>query len=67
LAYVQAKSEVRTKLEDIRVVCNYPDIFFEVMRLTPDPEIEFSIDLMPGTQTYSQGTLPHGPDRIEGG
>jgi hypothetical protein len=50
LAYVQAKPEVRAKLEDIPVVCNYPDVFSEVMGLPPDREIEFSIDLMLGTQ-----------------
>jgi hypothetical protein len=36
LAYVQAKPEVRTKLEDIPVVCNYPDVFSEVTGLPPD-------------------------------
>jgi len=50
LAYVQAKPEAQSKLEDIPVVCNYPYVFSEIMGLPPDREIEFSIDLMPGTQ-----------------
>jgi hypothetical protein len=50
LAYVQAKLEVRVKLEDIPVLCNYPDVFNEVTRLPPDQEMKFSIDLMSGTQ-----------------
>lgn len=50
LAYVQAKLEVRTKLEDIPMVCNYSDVFSKVTGLPLDREIEFSIDLMLGTQ-----------------
>ncbi|XP_062176061.1 uncharacterized protein LOC133881117 [Alnus glutinosa] len=50
LAYAQSKPETQPKLEDIPVVCNYPDVFFEVVGLPPDREIEFSIDLVPGTQ-----------------
>jgi hypothetical protein len=50
LAYVQAKPEVSVKLEDIPVVRNYPDVFFEVTGLPLDREVEFPIDLMPGTQ-----------------
>jgi hypothetical protein len=33
------------------VACDYPDVFAEVVtRLPPDREIEFTIDLIPGTQ-----------------
>jgi len=49
LAYVQAKPEVKANLEDISVVCNYPDVFFEVKKLPLDWEIEFSVDLISGT------------------
>jgi hypothetical protein len=50
LAYVQAKLEVWTKLENILVVCNYPDVLSEVTELPLDREVEFPIDLMPGIQ-----------------
>jgi ribonuclease HI len=50
LAYGQAKPEVRVKLEDIPVVRNYSDVFSEITGLPPDREVEFSIDLIPGTQ-----------------
>jgi hypothetical protein len=50
LAYVQANSKVKMKLEDIPVVCNYPDVFPEVTGLPPDREVELSFDLMPGIQ-----------------
>jgi hypothetical protein len=38
------------KLEDIPVVCHYSDVFAEVTSLPPNCEIEFTIELMPGTQ-----------------
>jgi hypothetical protein len=49
LAYVQAKPETQSKLENIPVVCKYPDVFSEVTGLPPDQAIEFSIDLILGT------------------
>jgi hypothetical protein len=50
LAYVQAKPEVKVKLEDILVVCNYPDVFAEVMGLLPEREIGLTIDFVLATQ-----------------
>jgi hypothetical protein len=51
LAYIIVKSDSELKLENILVVCDYPDIFTEVYSGLPlDWEIEFSIDIVPGTQ-----------------
>jgi hypothetical protein len=37
-------------LENIKVVCEYPDVFPEELpRMPPDRDIEFSIELLPGT------------------
>ena len=42
-------------LEDIKVVCEYPDVFPEDLPgMPPDRDIEFSIDLLPGTAPISQ-------------
>jgi hypothetical protein len=65
LAYVQAKPEVRTKLEDIPVVCNYPDVFSEVTGLPLDREIEFSIDLMPATQPIHKAPYRMAPTELQ--
>jgi hypothetical protein len=36
--------------EDIRVVCDYPDVFpEELLGMSPDRDVEFVIDLLPGT------------------
>jgi hypothetical protein len=64
LAYVQAKPEAQSKLEDIPVVCNYPDVFSEIMGLPPDREIEFSIDLMPGTQPIHKAPYRMAPTEL---
>jgi hypothetical protein len=44
LVYVQAKPETKANLEEILVVCHYSDVFFEVIGIPPDREVEFSID-----------------------
>jgi hypothetical protein len=42
-------------LEDIRVVCEYPDVFpKELPGMPPDRDVEFVIDLLPGTAPISK-------------
>jgi hypothetical protein len=42
-------------LEDIRVVCEYPDVFPEELPgMPPDRDVEFVIDLLPGTTPISK-------------
>jgi hypothetical protein len=42
-------------LEDIRVVCEYADVFPEELpSMTPDRDVEFVIDLLPGTAPISK-------------
>ena len=44
----------KRSLESVRVVNEYPEVFPEDLpRLPPQREIEFSIDLVPGTQPIS--------------
>jgi hypothetical protein len=50
LVYVQAKLETQAKLKDIPIVHHYLDVFSKVTGLPPDREVEFSIDLVSGTQ-----------------
>jgi hypothetical protein len=50
LAYVQTKPKVKSKLEDIPVVHHYLDVFAEATGLPSDWEIDFTIDLVLGTQ-----------------
>jgi hypothetical protein len=42
-------------LEDIRVVQDYPDVFLEELSgMSPDHDIEFLIELLPGTPPISK-------------
>jgi hypothetical protein len=64
LAYVQAKPEVKSKLEDITILCHYPNVFAKATGLPPDQEIGFAIDLVPDS-TNSQGTIPYSSYQIK--
>ena len=47
--------KVVTKLADVRVVYKFPDVFPEELPgLPPDREIEFEIELLPGTVPISK-------------
>jgi hypothetical protein len=42
-------------LEHTRIVCEYPDVFPEELPgMPPDRDIEFSIELLPGTAPVSK-------------
>ncbi|XVF46107.1 hypothetical protein PTKIN_Ptkin03bG0000200 [Pterospermum kingtungense] len=55
LAYVVDTKMPEPTLKNILVVCEYPDVFPEELSgLPPDREIEFTIELNPGTTPISQ-------------
>jgi hypothetical protein len=46
---------VEKSLEHIRIVCEYPDVFLEELpSLPPDRDIQFSMELLPGTTPISK-------------
>src|SRR6187455_2563508 len=48
-------NHLEKSLENIRVVCEYPDVFPEELQgMPPDRDIEFSIELLPGTAPISK-------------
>jgi len=52
---VLEKDEVEAKIENIPVVMEYPDVFLEdISGLPPDREVEFAIDVLPGTVPISK-------------
>ncbi|KAL8157153.1 hypothetical protein AgCh_002020 [Apium graveolens] len=55
IAYVLDTERGSPRIEDIPVVCEFPDVFpDELSGLPPDREIEFIIDLAPGTEPVSK-------------
>jgi hypothetical protein len=52
-------------LEDIKVVCNYPDVFpDELPGMPPDREVEFVIDLLLGTAPISKRPYRMSSDQL---
>ena len=67
LAHVVDTSQTKDqKLEDVRVVCNYPEVFpDELPGLAPDREIEFEIELIPGTKPISKSPYRRAPAELK--
>ncbi|KAM1242836.1 hypothetical protein ACFX2G_035146 [Malus domestica] len=54
LAHVVLANETAASVEDVEVVRHFPDVFPEEFPgLPPDREVEFTIDLLPGTNPIS--------------
>jgi hypothetical protein len=56
---------VEAKLEEIPVVRHYPDVLAEVTSLPPDREIEFTIELMLGTQPIHKAPYRMAPIELK--
>ena len=53
-------------LEDIRVVCEYPDVFpDELPGMPPDRDVEFVIELLPGTAPISKRPYRMSSDQLQ--
>jgi hypothetical protein len=58
--------EGELKLENVPVVCDYLDVFSEVYsRLPLDRKIEFTIDLVPGTQPIHKAPYRMAPTELK--
>ena len=65
LAYVMDGKSGRLKPEDVPVVQEFLDVFpEELTRLPPDRELEFTIDLIPGTTPISQTPYRMAPSEL---
>ncbi|GKV03839.1 hypothetical protein SLEP1_g16082 [Rubroshorea leprosula] len=59
-------SSVTSRLEDIPVVHEFPDVFSEDLPgLPPDREVEFAIDLVPGTGPVSKAPYRTAPAELK--
>ena len=51
LAYVRDSSAEVPSMDSILVVCEFPEVFpADLLGMPPDRDIDFCIDLVPGTQ-----------------
>ena len=66
LATVRDTQQGELKLEDIPIVREFPDVFPEGLSgLPPDREIEFSIDLLPGSNPISKAPYRMAPVELK--
>ncbi|KAI3798061.1 hypothetical protein L1987_33329 [Smallanthus sonchifolius] len=66
LAYVIDDRMKMKELNDVPVVCNFPEVFPEDLpSLPPDREIEFQIDLLPGAQPVAKAPYRLAPSEMK--
>ena len=66
LVYVLQSEETTLKTEDISVVKEFPDVFLEDLPgLPPKREVEFIIDLVPGTGPISKAPYRMAPAELK--
>ena len=66
LAHVIDKTKVQSKLEDVLVVREFPDVFPEDLEgLPPQREVEFPIDLLPYAQPISKAPYRMAPLELQ--
>ncbi|MCI89753.1 cellular nucleic acid-binding protein, partial [Trifolium medium] len=52
--FATLKLEGENKMEELPVVCEFPDVFpGDVSDVPPEREVDFAIELMPGTSPIS--------------
>ncbi|KAA3466055.1 DNA/RNA polymerases superfamily protein [Gossypium australe] len=68
LAYVLDIKVSKTKIESVPVICEYPDVFpEELLGLPSIREVEFAIDLIPGTSQISIAPYKMAPTELQQG
>ncbi|KAG8485863.1 hypothetical protein CXB51_019210 [Gossypium anomalum] len=66
LAYLFDDKKLEKKLESVPVVCDYPDVFPEELSgLPPVREVEFGIELVPGTTPISTAPYRMAPTELK--
>lgn len=53
------------QLEDVPIVCEFPDVFQEIPGLPPPRVVEFRIDLLPGTAPVSKAAYRMAPKLLD--
>ncbi|XP_070667535.1 uncharacterized protein [Malus domestica] len=66
LAHIVLANETTASVEDVGVVRHFPDVFPEELPgLPPDREVEFTIDLLPGTNPISLTPYHMAPAKLK--
>jgi len=66
LCYVIEVKEEKVKIENIPVVCEFPDVFpEELLGLHPKRKIDFEIELIPGAQRILKAPYRMAPTELK--
>ncbi|KAI3759605.1 hypothetical protein L6452_07536 [Arctium lappa] len=66
LAYVIDAKLEKSKLEDVKIVCEFPDVFpDDFPGLPPDRQVEFQIDLVPGAAPIAKAPYRLAPSEMQ--
>ncbi|XP_073313632.1 uncharacterized protein [Primulina huaijiensis] len=62
----EVQGEAELKIEDIPIVCEFPDVFPEELPgIVPDREVEFEINLVPGAAPISKAPYRMAPAKLK--
>ena len=63
---VDKRKEVKTKIDQVPILGEFPEVFLEDLPgLPPDTEIEFEIELVPGTNSISKAPYRMAPAELQ--
>ncbi|GJU61255.1 putative reverse transcriptase domain-containing protein [Tanacetum coccineum] len=66
LAHVTEKEKSKKHLEDVPVICDFPEVFpNDLPRLPPPRQVEFKIDLVPGAAPVARAPYRLAPSEIK--
>ncbi|GJT49132.1 putative reverse transcriptase domain-containing protein [Tanacetum coccineum] len=66
LAHVTEKEKSEKRLEDVPVICDYPEVFpDDLLGLPPSRQVEFKIDLVPGAAPVSRAPYRLAPSEMK--
>ena len=64
--YALEVKEEEVRVENIPVVCEFPNVFLEALPgLPPQQEIDFEIELIPGVQPISKAPYQMAPKELK--
>ncbi|GJY58808.1 putative reverse transcriptase domain-containing protein [Tanacetum coccineum] len=66
LAHVTRKKSKEKQMEDMPVICNFPEVFLEELPGLPPPrQVEFRIDLVPGAAPVARARYRLAPSKMK--
>nr|GEW89185.1 putative reverse transcriptase domain-containing protein [Tanacetum cinerariifolium] len=66
IAQVTEKEPAKTQLQDVPVICNFPEVFLDDLPgLLPPRQVEFKIELIPGTAPVSRVPYHLAPSELK--